>query len=205
MTNPATAFLWIAFAFLCGALPLSYWLGRVFLHVDIRQYGDGNPGAANVWRAGGKWWGLLAIFLDAFKGLIPVALANFNAGLTGWPLAATALAPLLGHAYTPFLRFNGGKALSVTFGVWTGLTLWQAPLVLGLAFAVWLKLLVVEGWAILAGMLTLLVYLVLTQAPPVWLVVWGGSFLLFMWKHRADFRRPPDLRKGSLGKFLSKQ
>jgi glycerol-3-phosphate acyltransferase PlsY len=183
---------------------MSYWLGKVFLHVDIRQYGDGNPGAANVWRAGGKWWGLLAIFLDAFKGLVPVALANFWAGLTGWGLAATALAPILGHAYTPFLRFNGGKALSVTFGVWTGLTLWQGPVVLGLAFAVWLKVLVVEGWAILAGMLTLLVFFLITQAPTTWLAVWVGSFLLFMWKHRSDFRRPPDLRAGLLGRLLSK-
>ncbi len=205
MTDLTTALLWVAFAFFCGALPLSYWLGRIFLHVDIRQYGDGNPGAANVWRAGGKWWGLLAIFLDAFKGLIPVALANFSTGLTGWALVATALAPILGHAYTPFLRFNGGKALSVTFGVWTGLTLWQAPVVLGLAFAVWLKLLVVEGWAILAGMLTLLVFFVLTQAPPDWLAVWAGSLLLFLWKHRTDFRRPPNLRQGSLGRFLPKQ
>lgn len=205
MTDLTTNLMWIAFAFLCGALPMSYWLGKAFLHVDIRQYGDGNPGAANVWRAGGKWWGLLAIFLDALKGLIPVALANFWAGLAGWGLAATALAPILGHAYTPFLRFNGGKALSVTFGIWTGLTLWQAPVVLGLAFVVWLKVFVVEGWAILAGMLTLLAFFLITQAPPTWLAVWAGSFLLFMWKHRADFRRPPDVQAGILGRFFPKR
>lgn len=204
MSDLLTGLLWVGFAFLCGSLPLSYWLGRVFLRTDIRQYGDGNPGAANVWRAGGKWWGLLAVFLDAFKGLVPVALANFWAGIDGWMLAAVTLAPILGHAYTPFLRFNGGKALAVTFGVWTGLTLWQAPVVLGLAFAVWMKILVVEGWAILAGMLTLLVFFLLTQAPPTWLAVWAGSFLIFMWKHRADFRRRPPLAKGILGRFLPK-
>lgn len=197
-----TTVLWIVFAFFCGSLPLSYWLGRIFLHTDIRQFGDGNPGAANVWRAGGRWWGLLAVFLDALKGLVPVALANFWAGLSGWPLAAVALAPILGHAYTPFLGFSGGKALAVTFGVWTGLTLWQGPVVLGAAFAVWLLILRVEGWAILAGMLTLLVYFLLTQAPLTWLAVWLGSFLLFMWKHRADFRRRPDLSRGILGRFL---
>jgi glycerol-3-phosphate acyltransferase PlsY len=204
MSDLATNLLWIGFAFLCGSLPMAYWLGRVFLHTDIRQYGDGNPGGANVWRAGGKWWGLLAIFLDALKGLVPVALANFWAGIGGWALAAVALAPIFGHAYTPFLGFNGGKALSVTFGVWTGLTLWQGPVVLGLALAVWLKILVVEGWAILAGMLTLLLFFLLAQAPPTWLAVWAGSFLLFMWKHRGDFRRPPPLAKGILGRFLPK-
>ena len=106
MNEPVTNLLWIAFGYLCGALPLSYWLGKVFLHVDIRQYGDGNPGGANVWKAGGKWWGLTAIIMDGFKGLIPVALANFQGGVTGWALVAVCLAPILGHAYTPFLGFK---------------------------------------------------------------------------------------------------
>ena len=189
---------WILFAFFCGSLPLSYWLGRLFLHVDIRQVGDGNPGAANVWRVGGKWWGLTAILLDAFKGCIPVALAASQADVGGWPLVLVALAPILGHAYTPFLRFNGGKALSVTFGIWTGLTGWVVPVVLGLSFAVWLKVLVVEGWAILAGMLTLLVVLSIIHADPVWFGVWAGSFALFLWKHRTDFRRPPPVDRGIL-------
>ncbi len=82
------------------------------------------------------------------------------------------MAPVLGHAYTPFLGFNGGKALAVTFGVWTGLAPWQAPVVLGLAFLVWLKTLRVEGWAVVAGMATLLVYLLLFDRDPVLLAVW---------------------------------
>ena len=183
--------LWIAIAFVCGSLPLSYWLGRVALHTDIRQYGDGNPGATNVWRAGGPAWGLLAMALDFLKGAIPVGIANYVAGVQGWTLVALALAPILGHAYTPFLGFRGGKALAVTFGIWTGLTLWIVPVVLGVSFALWLKVLVVEGWAILAGMLTLLVFLLATRADPTWLAVWLGSLLLFLWKHRADYRRRP--------------
>jgi glycerol-3-phosphate acyltransferase PlsY len=183
--------LWIAIAFVCGSLPLSYWLGRVALHTDIRQYGDGNPGATNVWRAGGPAWGLLAMALDFLKGAIPVGIANYVAGVQGWTLVALALAPILGHAYTPFLGFRGGKALAVTFGIWTGLTLWIVPVVLGVSFALWLKVLVVEGWAILAGMLTLLVFLLVTRADPAWLAVWLGSLILFLWKHRADYQRRP--------------
>lgn len=189
---------WVALAFFCGSLPLSLWLGKVALHVDIRDYGDGNPGAANVWRAGGRWWGLLAILLDGFKGAIPVGIAAYGAGVQGWTLVAVALAPSLGHAWSPFLRFQGGKALSVTFGVWTGLTLWQAPVVLGIAFAVWLKILVVEGWAVLFGMLTLLVFFLATSAPWEWLAVWVGSLALLLYKHRADYRRPPRLQDGWL-------
>jgi len=189
-----TDLTWFIISFLSGSLPLSFWLGKIALHIDIRQYGDGNPGANNVWRAGGKWWGLLAILLDGFKGLIPVAIANFVVGVQGWALAAVALAPILGHAYSPFLGFKGGKALAVTFGVWTGLTSYEVPLVLGLAFAFWLWLLTVEGWAILFGMLTLLAYLLLFNPNSVWLAVWLGSLIVFLVKHRTDFRRPLGLR-----------
>jgi glycerol-3-phosphate acyltransferase PlsY len=182
-----TNLLWILLAFICGSLPLSYWLGKAFLKVDIREYGDGNPGATNVWRAGGEWWGLLAILLDGLKGLVPVALAHYLAGLTGWALFAVSLAPLLGHAYTPFLKFHGGKALATSFGVWTGLTLYQAPIVLGISLAFWLWLLRKEGWAILAGMLSLLVYLLLFQRDLLLLAVWTGNFIILMWKYRDHF------------------
>jgi glycerol-3-phosphate acyltransferase PlsY len=184
-----TNLLWILLAFFCGSLPLSYWLGTIFLKVDIREYGDGNPGATNVWRAGGKWWGLLAILLDGLKGFVPVALANYLAGLTGWVLFAVSLAPLLGHAYTPFLKCHGGKALATTFGVWTGLTLYQAPIVLGISLAFWLWLLRKEGWAILAGMLSLLVYLLLFQRDLLLIAVWTGNFIILMWKYRDYFYR----------------
>ena len=58
---------WVAMvfiSFLCGSLPFSVWLGKLFVGVDVRQYGDGNPGAANVFRAGNKVVGLVALLLD---------------------------------------------------------------------------------------------------------------------------------------------
>lgn len=116
---------------------------------------------------------------------------------------AVCLAPILGHAYSPFLRFQGGKALAVSFGVWTGLTTWQGPVVLGLAFAVWLLVLKVEGWAVVAGMVTLLAFLLFTAAPWTWLAVWSGNFLIFILRHKTDLRRRPDLRGGVLGRFFS--
>ena len=190
-------------AFFCGALPLSDWLGRIALHTDIRTYGDGNPGATNVWRAGGLGWGILAVLLDFGKGLAPVVAARLS-GLAGWSLAPVALAPVLGHAYTPFLRFSGGKALAVTFGIWTALAAWEAPTVLGVAFAFWLALLAVEGWAVLCGMLTLLGFLLFTGAEGYLLAVWVGTFLLFVWKHRSDFRKRPRLDKGFLRPLFRK-
>lgn len=193
---------WILAAFISGALPLAYWLGRLALGVDIRAYGDGNPGAANVFRAGGKVWGSLAILLEFLKGALPVGLAHYVGGLAGWPLVLVSLAPIVGHAYSPFLGWRGGKALAVTFGIWCGLSLYVVPIVLGLAFAVWLAVLVVEGWSVLLGMLSLAAFFLAAPPPWEWWAVWTGNLLLFVWKHRADFARPPRLERGILGRWL---
>jgi glycerol-3-phosphate acyltransferase PlsY len=189
-----TSILWIIFAFFCGALPLSVWLGRLALGVDITQYGDGNPGSANVWRAGGGRWGMTAVLLDFSKGAVPVALANYVAGLEGLLLAAVAIAPILGHAFSPFMGFHGGKALAVTFGIWAGLSLWVVPIMLGLLFGIYLWLLKPEGWAVMAGVFSLLAILLLFFSDPVWLAVWAGMTLILAWKHRADLRQRPQLR-----------
>lgn len=196
-----TVFWWTLLAFFCGALPFSVWLGRLALHTDIRRYGDGNPGGANLWRAGGAAWGLAGILLDYAKGAVPVALAQFAAGIQGWALVPVALAPIVGHAYTPFLRGRGGKALAVTFGAWTGVSLWLGPVVLGLAFGFWLVTLRHDGWTVMLGMATLFVALLATGAGLPWLAVWLGNAALLAWKHRQELRRPPDWRRGWPGRL----
>ena len=118
---------WFLLAFLCGSLPFSVWIGRLALGADIRQFGDANPGATNVLRAGGKGAAAVALLLDFLKGAIPVGLAHFQGGVNGWPLAAVAVAPVLGHAFSPFLGLRGGKAVAVTGGGWGGLTGWGGP------------------------------------------------------------------------------
>jgi glycerol-3-phosphate acyltransferase PlsY len=131
--------------------------------------------------------------LDYLKGAIPVSLAHFGAGLGGWSLVVVALAPALGHAYSPFLRFRGGKAVAVTFGLWTGLTLGEAPMFLGIMLGVWGAVVVVSGWAMMLAMLSLLVYLLLFHPDPMLLTVWASNALLLAWKHRADLAQPPGL------------
>ena len=125
-----TMLLWTGFGFLVGAMPFSYWLGRIVLHTDIRLYGDGNPGAISAWRAGTWRIGLPAMLLDYLKGAVPVSLAHLAFGISGWSLVPIALAPVLGHAFSPFMRFRGGKAIAATFGIWTGVLLAEGPMVL---------------------------------------------------------------------------
>ena len=189
-----TTLMWLGVAFVAGSLPFAVWVGRLALRTDIRRYGDHNPGATNVLRAGGWLWGALALLLDCLKGAIPVGLAHFGAGLGGWPLTAVALAPALGHAYSPWLKFRGGKAVAVTFGLWTGLTLGEAPLLLGLLLGLWSVVVMVSGWAILLAMAGLLLHLLWHHTDPVLLAVWTGNALLLAWKYRADLSQPPGLR-----------
>ena len=100
-----------------------------------------------------------------------MASAHFIVGLSDWPLALVALAPIVGHAFSPFLNFRGGKGLTVTFGVWSGLTLAQAPLVLGLFMAFFYFTLSVDAWAVILSMIGLLAHLLIQQTDTALLAV----------------------------------
>lgn len=186
--------LWTVLGFFAGSLPFSVWMGRLVARADVRRYGDGNPGAANAWKAGGWRAGLPALLLDFLKGATPVALARFGAGIDGWGLVPVALAPVLGHAFSPFLRFQGGKAIATTFGVWSGLTLWAGPTLMGLALTLAVAFNRTDAWSAAFGVTVLGAYLLLTGAPGPLLAVWAGNLALILWKHRRDLRTPPQAR-----------
>lgn len=190
MMNGGTVLLWTAIAFLAGSLPFSVWLPRLVLRADVRHFGDGNPGGANAWRAGGWRVGLPALLLDYLKGAVPVSLAHYVVGLTGWMLVPVALAPILGHAFSPFLSFRGGKALAVTFGVWTGLILGAGPLILGLFFALFYLVQSNDGWAAMLGTVAFLGFLLVQGVGLPLLFTWGGNTLVLAWKHRRELRQP---------------
>src|SRR3972149_4915784 len=103
-------------AFTLAAVPFSLLVGRWCLGEDIRNYGDGNPGATNVFRAGGQKTGYLALVLDVGKGAPFVFLAHSFFNLPGPAVVVVVLSAVLGHAYSPFLRWSGGKAVALTFG-----------------------------------------------------------------------------------------
>lgn len=188
-----SALLWTIAGLLCGSLPFSVWVARAGMGVDLRRVGDGNPGASNVFHAGGHersgGWALLALLLDFAKGAAPVGLARL-AGVEDWQLVPVALGPVLGHAFSPLLGFRGGKALAVTFGVWTALTLWAGPVLLGLCFAAGVALLSTDAWSVALGMLALPLLGLLTGRPEL-MAVWLGNWLVLLVKQRAQLRSGP--------------
>ena len=194
-----TALIWVLIGFLLGALPTSVWLGRLVLHTDIRSYGDGNPGGTNVIRAGGRELGLIVILLDMLKGAIPVALAYYAFRVDGWPLAPVILAPIAGHAFSPFLGFRGGKALATTLGVWTAVTAPVGPFIMGGSALLFYRLLNAPGWAVMASLLVLLVFLLVAGASLPVLGAWLGTVAILVWTHRDDLAQRPALRSKSRG------
>jgi glycerol-3-phosphate acyltransferase PlsY len=185
---------WIIAGFLLGSLPFSYWIGRIFLRKDIRQYGDGAPGATNVARAGSKGLYVISVLLDAFKGTIPVWLAQLLSGITGWELAAVAVAPVLGHAFSPFLKFKGGMGIATTFGVWLGLMGWLGPIVIGTFTGLMFLIQKNWVWASIGAMLGFIIFLLLMQYPFYLAGTCTGHTVILTIKRYTYFRSWPELQ-----------
>ncbi len=107
-------FISVIASYLVGSIPFGFLLAKT-KGIDIRQHGSGNIGATNVWRTIGPGYGLLALILDALKGVVGVALGNL-AGVGGAELL-TGIAALVGHAFPVFLGFKGGKIIATGLGV----------------------------------------------------------------------------------------
>jgi glycerol-3-phosphate acyltransferase PlsY len=134
MSFVPTALVLIFIAYVCGSLPFGYWAGRL-KGVDIRKHGSGNIGATNVIRVLGKRTGIPVFILDMLKGFLPVLLAerwmkHIGAEDDGATLVAVfcAAAAVLGHMFTFWLGFKGGKGVATSAGVLLGLA-WPAMVV----------------------------------------------------------------------------
>lgn len=184
MTDYSPIF-WIIFGYLSGSLPFSVWVARL-AGKDPRAVGDQNPGATNALKAGGKWIGVLALMLDVSKAVVPIGLAYQIFGLRGPWMIAIALAPMLGHAYSPFLNFRGGKALATALGVWIGLTIWDVPLVALAGIITWYLLLKNSGWTVVLTLLGVAIYLSIARPELLFFWVLGLQAILLVWKHRGD-------------------
>jgi glycerol-3-phosphate acyltransferase PlsY len=160
-------------AFWLGACPFSVWIGRWLLGKDIKDYGDGNPGAANVFRAGSHKAGCLALILDIVKGIPFVALAHLFCGLPDVAVMVVALSAILGHAFSPFLRWHGGKAIAVTFGVLLALPQHEVLIAFAAFLVVGFLFIEIDAWTTMFGAAGTLAYLAVTRGSS-----WESLFML---------------------------
>ena len=168
----------IPIAFILGSLPFSVWLSNIYLRQDVRQFGDGNPGATNAYKAGGTLIGLIVLILDISKAAAPVGLAYFNLGIQGFPIFFIATAPLLGHVFSPFLRFKGGKGLATVLGVWIGLTIWKSSLAAVIGALIGIAVFAATGWGIMLAFVFILASLLIFIPNPIFLLVWFTQTLI---------------------------
>ncbi len=116
-TLPLVIGLW-ASAYLIGAMPVSYLLGRALGGIDLRRHGSGNVGGSNLASQLGRRWLPVVVVIDLTRGAAPVLVGQYVFGLgeQPWLLTVTPLFTVLGNAWSPFLRFTGGRSV----GVWAG-------------------------------------------------------------------------------------
>ncbi len=183
-----------AIAFFVGAIPFGVLVSRAFYGTDIRQSGSGNIGAANALRTLGKRGALAVLVLDALKGLVPTLVASLLAG----PLAGgcAAVAAVVGHCFSPFLGFKGGKGVATFLGAAVALW-WPAGIVFAL---VWGIVVLACGYASAGSMLASI-----AMAPVLWV---GASriglacgilcALVIVVRHRENVER---LRNGTENRF----
>jgi glycerol-3-phosphate acyltransferase PlsY len=201
-------------AYLLGSIPTGYLLIRIFRHQDIRSVGSGNIGATNVLRSGGKGLGLATFLIDMLKGCAAVYLGRLAAQLLiahGIPVesirnfeALAALCAVLGHMFTPWLRFRGGKGVATGFGVF----LFAAPLAALAAISVFFLTILITRYVSLASILGAASFLVFAwllvhgDRPPFFIAVEFIVAGLIIAKHHQNIRR---LLAGTESRFGAKK
>jgi glycerol-3-phosphate acyltransferase PlsY len=158
--------LGIFISYLLGSIPTAYILGRILKRIDIRKFGSGNVGTTNAFRILGKRSGTAVLIIDILKGFIPAVFIGDYIILRHSLLPAhlvritLGLAAVIGHSWTIFLNFKGGKGVATTFGVMAGLALKIAgfKFVLMSSILIWLITLFFFRMVSLASVLTALFF-----------------------------------------------
>ncbi len=179
----------LAASYFLGAIPTSYLAGRVFKGIDLRQHGSKNLGATNVYRLMGWRYAIPVGIFDVAKGAVPVLILGPAASALPWfPLVCGVLA-VVGHVFSVFVGFKGGKGVATSAGVVLGL----APMAVGLCLVVWAVIVWASGYVSLgsvvaAGIFPALVWLFYpARRDGIWLYLVLAAVII--WMHRANLRR----------------
>lgn len=186
-------------SYLLGSTPTSYLVGKYIHGLDLREHGSGNLGATNAFRVLGARSALPVVLVDIAKGFVPAALFPRLAGVgIGWTLAFGSAA-IVGHMFSVWVGFRGGKGMATSAGVFVALAPWA---VLG-GLVVWTALTFGTGYVSVGSIAAALALPVLVAFTPHQ----GGTTLLWfsvalaavvIWAHRGNVRR---LARGEENRF----
>ncbi|MBV8171744.1 MAG: glycerol-3-phosphate 1-O-acyltransferase PlsY [Candidatus Eremiobacteraeota bacterium] len=175
-------------AYFIGSIPFGVIVGRSLFGIDPRKVGSGNIGAANALRAMGFWGAILTLAGDVFKGIVPTAIAVYVLHAPPLVVAAVGLATIIGHTWSIFLHFEGGKGVATGLGVLVVLSFWAA-LVWAIVF---LTTALTTRFASLSSILATAsapIALLLLHAPWPYVVYAVISLALVLWRHQANIGR----------------
>ncbi|HKP73937.1 MAG TPA: glycerol-3-phosphate 1-O-acyltransferase PlsY [Longimicrobiaceae bacterium] len=182
--------LFTLLAYLWGAIPAS-WIAGKFCGVDLRKHGSGNLGATNTFRVLGAKVAAPVMVFDILKGFLPVLLFNRWDGTGDWRWGlAYGAAAIVGHVFSIYMRFKGGKGVATSAGVFLA----EAPLAVGVGFLVWLGVLAATRMVSAASISAATVVGVLLLLPlahvPLEVRVLGVAICAFVvFAHRSNLRR----------------
>ena len=191
-------FILFILAYLVGSIPNALWIGKMFKNIDVRDFGSGNVGATNAARALGWKLGVMVLLFDAFKGMIFIIIAR-KFGLSDIYVVLIGLAAILGHSYSIYLKFKGGKAVATSLGVMLVLI----PKVIIILVIVFLLIVIFSGYVSLAsisvaGLLPILTYIMYNNIIALLSLVVG---ILVIWRHKSNIK---NLLEGKEDKFYDK-
>ncbi len=177
---------WVIFSYILGSIPFGLVLSKVFCNIDPRSAGSKSIGATNVARLCGKKYGVMTLVCDALKGAIPVLVATMWDGHMVF-VSAAGFAAILGHVFSCFLGFKGGKAIATSVGVYLSIS--PYPFLVAVAcclFAIWYSGYVSVGSLILVLIMPILLYVFgAVSFVPLSLLI----AILAVWTHRENIKR----------------
>jgi len=177
-------------SYLMGALPFGYLFGKL-RGIDLRAHGSGNIGTTNAFRVLGQKAGIIVFLCDLAKGLIPALLGKIFLG-PGWGAAAGLLA-VIGHNWSVFLRFRGGRGVATAAGAVLALM----PKVILLAFGIWVVVVFLLGYISLGSIIASLsvpVIALIFREPWIYFLFIVPALIFIVFKHLPNIRR---LRRGT--------
>ena len=130
-------FIWIAVGYLIGGIPSGLLIGKLFGGPDLRKSGSQNIGATNVFRVIGVLPALLTLICDLLKGYLPLIILSTTKP-SAWLSICVGLAAILGHDFSPYLKFKGGKGVATSLGIF----LFLSPKAILVSFVIWVLILV---------------------------------------------------------------
>ncbi|NJD18280.1 MAG: glycerol-3-phosphate 1-O-acyltransferase PlsY [Gemmatimonadetes bacterium] len=193
-------YLLLALSYLLGATPTSYWVGKAFHGIDLRQHGSGNLGATNAFRVLGWRSAAPVMAVDILKGFAPVWFFPALAGSSfGWTLAFGAAA-ILGHMFSVWVGFRGGKGVATSAGVFFALAPWAGLAALGVWILLTFSTRMVSVGSIGAALALPFLVALLPHQGGRGLVVFTTALAAFViWAHRANVRRLLEGREHRFG------